>query len=145
MMTIKDVLIADWKVDRIDITVRERESSKYIMEYCIGRDVEAGRSQRFAYETELGDVYENSKMKTLFMKRIIQYRHLPKKPQGKEMCLGVLLEQIPKELLNLPIESMYPYHCGHSDEMHGYRFECYVSTWSGITGECKQIKFDDFG
>ena len=142
-MTIKDVLITDWKVDRIDVTVREKQSSKYIMEYYIGRDVEAGRSQRFAYETEVGDVYENAKMKTLFMKRIIQYRQLPKKPQGKEMCVGVLLEQIPKELLDLTIESMYPYNCGHSDEMHGYRFECYVDTWNGIQGEYNQIKFGD--
>ena len=140
-MIIRDVLSADWNVDRIEVTVREKESTRYIMSYCIGRDVEAGRSQHFAYETEIGDVYDSSGMKTLFIPRIIQFRQLPKKPQGKEMCVGVLEKEIPVEILNLPVESMYPYHCGYSDEMHGYHFECYTDAWSGIPGENKQIEF----
>ena len=42
-MTIREVLNADWTVDRVDITVRDRETTKYIMRYCIGRD-EIGRA-----------------------------------------------------------------------------------------------------
>lgn len=140
-MTIREVLDADWTVDKIDVTVRDRETTKYIMQYCIGRDVNPGRSQRWSYEAECGDVYENSGMKTLFIRRIIQFRQLPKKPQGKEMSVGVLIDAIPKEILELHVGSMYPYDCGHSDEMHGYRFDCYVDTWSGIPGESKQIEF----
>ena len=145
MMTIKDVLLADWTVSEIEVTVREKESTRYIMRYCIGEDVKAGKSQRFAYETDLGDVYKESYGKTLFMKRIIQYRHLPKKQKGKEMRVGVLLEEIPEELLELPVEIMSPYHCGRSDDMHGYRFDCYVEAWNGIPGEYKQIELNDFG
>lgn len=78
------------------------------------------------------------------MRRIIQFRHLSKKPQGKEMCVGVLLEEIPKELLELPVESMHPYNCGRSDDMHGYRFDCYVEAWNGIPGEYKQMELNDF-
>lgn len=141
-MTIHEILDADWTVDRIEVTVRERETTRYIMKYCIGRDVKPGRSQRFAYEAECGDVYKNFGMKTLFIKRIIQFRQLEAKPQGKEMCVGVLLEEIPKEILALTIGHMSPYHCGSSDEMHGYRFECYVDAWLGIPGENMQIALE---
>lgn len=143
-MTIRDVLIADWSVDKIDVTVRERESTRYIMEYCIGRDVKAGRSQRFLQETKLGDLYQNSGMKSLFINRIIQHRQLEKKAQGKELCVGVLLKEIPVELLDLTVDFIQPYGCGNSDEMHGYRFDCYVDAWNGITGEYEQLKFGDF-
>lgn len=146
MMTIKDVLITDWTVAEIEVTVRERDSTRYIMEYHIGRDVKAGRSQRFVQETELGDLYSNGgDMKTLFINRIIQHRQLEKKAQGKEMCVGVLLENIPVELLNLTVESMRPYGCGNSDGMHGYRFECHVDAWNGIPGEYEQMALSDFG
>lgn len=139
-MTVREVLDADWTVDEIDVTVRNRESSRYIMRYCIGRDVKAGRSQRFDYESELGDVYNDSGMRTLFIKRIIQFRQQEKKPQGKEMCVGVLFNKIPKEILELKVSHMYPYKCGRSDGNHGYYFVCYVDEWSGIPGENKQIE-----
>lgn len=137
-MTIREVLDADWTVDRIDAVVRGRKTTRYIMRYCIGRDVKPGRSQRFACETEYGDMYQDSGKKTLFMNRTIQYRQLDKKPQGKELCVGVLDKEIPKEILDLTVGSMYPYHCGHSDDMHGYHFECYVDEWGGISGGMKQ-------
>lgn len=144
-MFIRDVLLADWTVAEIEVTVKERDSTRYIMEYHIGRDVKAGRSQRFVQETELGDLYSNGgNMKILFMNRIIQHRQLEKKAQGKELCVGVLLEEIPVELLELTVDFMQPYGCGNSDEMHGYRFDCYVDAWNGITGEYEQLKFGDF-
>lgn len=142
-MTIENVLNTDWTVDRIDITVRDRKTTKYIMRYCIGRDVEPGRSERFAYDAEIGAIYKNSEMKTLFIKRIIQFRQMERRPNGKELCVGVLIKEIPEELLVLEIDHMYPYHCGYSDDMHGYRFVCYVDAWDGINGENKQIEFQE--
>ena len=142
-MTIREVLDADWTVDRIDVTVRDAETSKYIMRYCIGRDVKPGRSEPFAYATEIGDMHGNDQMKSLYIRRIIQYRQKEKKPQGKEMGVGVLFEEIPNEILDLTIWHMYPYHCGGSDNMHGYKFDCYVDMWGGIPGECQQLTIDD--
>lgn len=142
-MTVREVLETDWTVDRIEVTVREKNTTKYIMQYRIGRNVDAGKSERFAYESDAGDVYENAGMKVLVMKKIIQYRQKSKKPQGKEMCVGVILQEIPKEILELSVYYMSPYHCGYSNEMHGYRFECYVNSWAGIPGENKQIEFNE--
>ena len=139
-MTIREVLEADWNVDKIDVTVRENESTKYIMRYCIGRDVGPGLSERFICEAEIGDVYGDTRSKTLYINRVIQFYQMEDKPQGKGMCRGVLIKEIPKEMLDLTISSMYPYDCGWSHELHGYRFCCYVDTWSGIQGETKQVE-----
>lgn len=140
-MTIRDVLIADWDVDKIDVTVRDRETTKYIMRYCIGKDVRPGRSERFLYEAEIGDVHGEPKLKTLYIDRIIQFYQMEHKPQGKEMCRGVLLKEIPKEVLNLTIGHMHPHNCGRSNDLHGYVFDCYVDdAWSGIPGETKQVE-----
>lgn len=141
-MKIREVLDADWTVDKLVITVRDKRTSRFIMRYCIGRDVKPGKSERFLYETELGDVHGDGGMNTLYMRRIIQYLQQEKKPQGKELCVGVLLGSIPKEILELPVEYMRPYGCGHSDEMHGYRIDSYVDAWSGIPGETKQMKLE---
>lgn len=141
-MKIREVLDADLTVDKIDVTVRDKQTTKFIMRYCIGRDVQPGRSERFLYETELGDVHGGGGMNTLYMSRVIQYRQQEKKPQGKEMCVGVLLGNIPKEILELPVEYMHPYDCGYSDEMHGYRIDSYVDAWSGIPGETKQMELE---
>ena len=139
-MTIREVLEADWNVDKIDVTVREIETTKYVMGYRIGRDVKPGRSERFLYEAEVGDVYGEQGMKTLFINRIIQFYQLKDKPQGKGMCRGVLIKEIPKELLDLTVDSMSPYDCGWSNDLHGYRFCCNVDQWSGIQGETKQVE-----
>ena len=142
-MTIREVLSTDWNVDKIDVTVREKETTKYIMGYRIGRDVKPGKSERFLYEAEVGDVHGESKMKTLFINRIIQFYQLEKKPKGKEMCRGVLTKAIPDEILDLTINIMSPYDCGWSNDLHGYRFCCNVDQWSGIPGETKQVEMFD--
>lgn len=139
-MKIQDVLVADWNVDRIDVTVRKRETTEYIMRYCIGKDVVPGLSERFLYETEIGDVHGEPKLKTLYINRTIQFYQLEEKPQGKGMCRGVLLKEIPQELLDLTIDIMRPYDCGRSNDLHGYRFWCGVDNWSGIQGETKQVE-----
>ena len=81
-MTIREVLNADWTVDRVDITVRDRETTKYIMRYCIGRDVMPGKYDKFVYEAEAGTVYSDCKKRILFINRIIQFRQLEEKPRG---------------------------------------------------------------
>lgn len=138
-MTIREVLEADWNVDKIDVTVREKETTKYIMQYRIGKDVSPGLSERFLYEAEIGDVYGGPELKTLFINRTIQFYQLEYKPQGKGMCRGVLLKEIPEELLDLSINHMYPCGCGWSDGLHGYSFVCAVDDWCGIAGETKQV------
>lgn len=142
-MTIREVLNADWTVDRVDITVRDRETTKYIMRYCIGRDVMPGKYDKFVYEAEAGTVYSDCKKRILFINRIIQFRQLEEKPRGRESNVGVLEREVPAELLDLQIDHMFPYHCGWSDGMHGYCFTCYVKSWSGIKGENKQIELEE--
>lgn len=143
-MTIREVLESDWDVNKIDVTVREKETTKYIMRYCIGKDVSMGKSERFLYEAEIGEVYGDTygepKPKTLYINRTIQFYQLEDKPLGKGMCRGVLIKEIPKELLDLVISHMLPYDCGWSHNLHGYRFCCYVDAWSGIEGETKQVE-----
>ena len=142
-MTINDLLQADWNIDKLDITVRNASTTRYIMRYCIGRDVKPGRSERFHYESECGDVYRTSGMSTLFMNRIIQHCQLPNLPQNRIGLRGVLEKEIPRELLELSVTHMSPYDCGHSNDLHGYRLNCYVNSWNGIPGENKQISLDE--
>lgn len=134
-MTIGEVLLADWDVDKIAVTVRDNTTMRYISGYKIGRDVKPGLSERFQYETEAGDVYGESNTKKLYINRIIQFYQLEKKPRGKEMCRGVLVKEIPKEILGLTIDQMYPYDFGGSNGLHGYDFNCCVDCWKGISGE----------
>lgn len=141
-MTIKELLEADNTIDRIDVTIRDEKTTRYIMRYCIGRDVEPGRSERYQYTSEGGDVYRNGKLNALYMNRIIQYRQLEKKAQGKEVCVGVLLDEIPKEIIALPASHIRPYHCGYSKGMHGYYIDSYVESWNGIPGENSQIEME---
>ena len=143
-MTINDIIQADWNIDQLDITVRDASTTKYIMRYCIGRDVKPGRSERFRYEAECGDVYGTSSMSTLFINRIIQHCQLPNLPQNRVGLRGVLDKEIPKELLELPIWYMVPINCGHAHELHGYRLECNVNSWNGIPGEARQISLDEY-
>ena len=69
-MTIYEVLTADWNVDRISVLVGERETAKYIIGYCIGRDVKLGLSEHFLQETAVGDLYGDGGIKTLYIRRI---------------------------------------------------------------------------
>ena len=103
-MTIKGVLKADWTVDNIKVTVRDAATMKFITEYHIGENLQY---PMYFYcfdsiqEMRAGTIYENMDMKHLYMECIIQHLHLPMedKKRGQEGCVGVLLERIPKELL----------------------------------------------
>lgn len=96
----------------------------------------------FISETVAGDIYKDGQNKIIVGDKIIQHRQLPEKAKGKEMCVGVLVEKIPKEILDLNVSYMHPSGVGRSDDMHGYRFCCYVDKWNGIPGECEQISMD---
>ena len=127
-MTIYDILEADGNVDHLDITVRDAATTKYIMRYCIRRDVNPGRSERFRCEAECGDVYGTSSMSTLFIKRIIQHCQPHNLPQNQIGLRGVLEKEIPEELLELSVSYMIPINCGYAHELHGYRFDCHVNS-----------------
>ena len=134
-MTIKEVLKADWTVENIVITVRDAATTCFLTEYHIGENLQTSHHFKYIRETKAGTLYENVGMKHLYMDRVIQHRHLPDKKKGYELCVGVLTENIPRELLELEIENMMPYGLGKSDDMHGYHFECYVGMWFGVPGE----------
>lgn len=127
-MRIRDVLEADWHIDKISVTVRNN-NTEYVMKYCIGRDVKPTKYERFSEETALGDLYVDNGRYVLYIPKIIQFRQLENKPNGKEFCCGVLTSEIPKKILDLDVSHMRPYDCGHSSGMHGYRFTCYVDSW----------------
>ena len=136
-MIIREVLEADWNVDRIDVTVRN-QCGEFITAYIIGMDVKPSRYHRYQYEVKAGSIYENQGCKYVFINRIIQHHQLGGNFREKVKSFGVLLEEIPKELLNLEIDSMRPYHMGCSDDLHGYRFVCRTNEWSGIPGEAEK-------
>lgn len=110
-MTILEVLEADWNVDRMEVTVRN-QCGEFITAYIIGRDVKPSKYHRYQYETKAGSIYESQGCKYVFINRIIQHHQLDGKFREKAKSFGVLLEEIPKELLNLDIDSMRPYHMG---------------------------------
>lgn len=139
-MTIRKVLDADWTVSWFEVDVREADTTKIICTYLIGKDVKTPRHARFVCETAAGDIYKDGQRKIIVLEKLIQFRQLPKRPQGKEMCVGVLTEKIPKEILELQINHMSPRDCGWSNEMHGYYFCCYTDFWGGIPGENEQLE-----
>lgn len=144
-MTVKEVLIADWTVDEIEITVRDTATTQFLTEYHIGENLKVPYRLEYIRETKAGTLYNRAGMKHLYMNRIIQHRHLPlsEKRNGYEACVGVLTENIPRELLELEIEHMIPYGLGKSDDMHGYRFDCYVGMWFGVPGENENAGEED--
>lgn len=142
-MTIREVLNADWTIDRIEVNVRKDNAESY-SKYIIGKDVEPTKYMRFIRETEAGSIYKDANAKVIVSNRIIQFRQLQNKPKGKEFCVGILEKEIPVEILNLTVYHMSPFGCGRSDDMHGYRFDCYVDFWSGISGENEQLSLDDY-
>lgn len=137
-MKIKEVLKADWTVERITVDVRDKKGL-FICEYRIGEGVKAYNHAKFVGESPIGSIYKDAGRKIVVMERIIQFNHFPKKPKGKEACVGVEESQIPKEILELEIEYMMPSSLGRSDGMHEYHFDCYTDRWTGISGEFGQI------
>ena len=139
-MTVREVLDADWTVDHIEITVRDEETSRWLERYLIGENLMRSKWQRLVRKTKAGDLYIDNGMRYLYIDNIIQHKHLPKQPRGTEGNVGVVLKNIPAQLLDLKIEHMSPDSLGSSDDMHGYGFDCYVPMWFGIPGEHEERK-----
>lgn len=139
-MTVREVLDADWTVDHIEITVRDMETSRWLERYLIGENLMRSKWQRLVRKTKAGDLYIDNGMRSLYIDNIIQHKHLTHQPRGTEGNVGVVLENIPAQLLDLKIEHMSPDSLGSSDDMHGYRFDCYVPMWFGIPGEHEERK-----
>lgn len=139
-MTVREVLDADWTVDHIEITVRDMETSRWLERYLIGENLTRSKWQRLVRKTKAGDLYIYNGMRYLYIHNIIQHKNLPKQPRGTEGNVGVVLKNIPEQLLDLKIEHMSPDSLGSSDDMHGYRFDCYVPMWFGIPGEHEERK-----
>ena len=76
-MTVKEVLIADWTVDEIEITVRDTTTTQFLTEYHIGENLKVPYRLEYIRETKAGTLYNHAGMKHLYMNRIIQHRHLP--------------------------------------------------------------------
>ena len=137
-MTVREVLDADWTVDHIEITVRDAETSRWLERYLIGENLMRSKWHRAVRKTKAGDLYIDNGMRYLYIDNIIQHKHLPNQARGSEGNVGVVLKNIPEQLLDLEIEHMSPESMGSSDDMHGYRFDCYVPMWFGIPGEHEQ-------
>lgn len=134
-MTLREVLEVDWTVDRLDITVRTSELH-FVTEYRIGPDLKMPKGYRWKCETKAGDVYEQNNLKRIYINKIIQFWHSDKPYKGKSRPVGVILKEIPKELLALEITFMSPTDCGRDAQgWHGYRMDCVSDLWTGIPGE----------
>lgn len=73
-MTLREVLEADWTVDRLYITVRTSDLH-FVTEYIIGPDLKMPKGYRWKCETKAGNVYEEGKnLKMIYINKIIQFK-----------------------------------------------------------------------
>lgn len=142
-MTIHEVLTADWDVDAIKVAVYV--NSHLETEYHIGERVKPGKYDKYICTTTAGDVYVRDRTKQVYVSRPIQNRNWS---EAKDpTAVGVVLKQIPKELLELEVQLMNPEEWRmdlHASGMHGYEFSCCpeVMVWPGIKGEDEVIEGD---
>ena len=137
-MTVKEVLDADLNVDNIRVTVRAN-NSQFIAEYSIGRDVRPSKYHRFQYDTVVGSVYSLDGLKFIFIDKEIQF-HEADVPYKGAKGFGVLLEDIPKELLELEVSYLMPIKSINRGQYHGYKFDCRSDLWIGIPGEDEKVE-----
>lgn len=143
-MTIRELLIADWDVDRLEITVRDR-NTKFITAYYLGSNVKPSRFHRYCCSTEAGDIYSRDGLKYIYIDKPIQFHSDPNVTYRGTKPYGVMLKRIPKKLLEMEVDRVSPYHTGGSDDLHGYRIDCICDLWPGIAGEDIKIDHQDGG
>ena len=141
-MTVKEVLDADLNVDNIRVTVRGNHS-QFIAEYIIGRDVRPSKYHRFQYDTAAGSVYRLDGLKYIFIDKEIQF-HEADVPYKGAKGFGVMLEEIPKDLLELEVSFLTPIKGNTHGEYHGYKFDCRSDLWIGISGEDDKVAQEDY-
>lgn len=56
-MTVKEILIADWTVDEIEITVRDTATTQFLTEYHIGENLKVPYRLKYIRETKAGTLY----------------------------------------------------------------------------------------
>lgn len=140
-MTVEDVLAADLNVDNIRVTVRAN-NSQFIASYIIGKDVRASKYHRFQHETKAGSVYRLDGLKYIYIDKEIQF-HEADVPYKGSKGYGVMLEEIPKELLELEVSYLRPIKSINRDQYHGYIFGCRSDLWIGIPGEDEKVTQED--
>lgn len=137
-MTVKEVLDADLNVDNIRVTVLAN-NSQFIAEYIIGRDVRPSKYHRFQYDTAAGSVYRLDGLIYIYIDKEIQF-HEADVPYKGAKGYGVMLEEIPKELLELEVSYLTPIKSINRGSYHGYKFECHSDLWMGISGEDEKVE-----
>ena len=137
-MTVEDVLAADLNVDNIRVTVRAN-NSQFIAEYIIGRDARPSKYHRFQYDTAVGSVYHLDGLKYLYIEKEIQFHEADVPCKGTK-GFGVVLEEIPKELLELEVSYLMPIKSINRGQYHGYKFDCRSDLWIGIPGEDEKVE-----
>lgn len=137
-MTVKDVLVADHNVDNILVSVRDK-NFRFIAEYVIGKNVCPSKHHCYQYDTEAGGVYLLAGVKHFFIDKEIQFHEADALCKGTR-GYGVMLDKIPKELLNLKVTFMSPQKGITKDLYHGYEFICCSDLWFGIPGEGEKIE-----
>lgn len=143
-MTIREVLNTDWRVSWFKVEVWDEASGRTVCVYLIGKDVKPAKYAKFVCETAAGDIYKDGKIKITVIDKIIQFHQLPQKPQGKEMCVGILEKEITEGILELTVYHMYPSGCGSSDGMHGYMFGCFLTAPDELIRGLPCLDFVDY-
>jgi hypothetical protein len=142
-MTIKELLKADNNICELEVNIFDKRNHFKIC-YAIGRDVAPIKAIKLTYRTKIGDMYEIRRnnyepIKTLYIKRIIQYTQLNAEEKAKRKnIVGVLIDEIPKEILELEVDKIMPYKREHMGG-HGYYINCVHPMWQGLPGEDEVI------
>lgn len=134
-MTIRDILTVDDNVCEIYVHIYAGGGYLHTV-YTIGENLKPSKYWKFLEETQIGDVYKDGNARQVLIERNIQARNRKNPPANQIGCWGVLLNEIPKELLELEIEKMSPSWIGSNEERHRYWFYCApLVAWGGIKGE----------
>jgi len=133
-MKLRELLETDWTVDRLYISMRT-SSGRMVARYYIGPDMKPSKYAKWRHTAKAGDVYDDNGIRVLIIDRIIQLYHYDRPYKGNK-SVGVMLEEIPGELLELDISRMAPVEGGRGAYgWHGYRVTCISDLWVGISGE----------
>lgn len=139
-MTIRELLEADPCVVALDITIRK--DKRFVKDYLIGAHVtngsyyeELGKNEKW---TQYNRGYGSYKFRRAISFRPINYQDV----EGGSSC-GCILKNIPKRILDLPIDSLKPSRVMYSSqayhnwsEFHGYYIDSPIEDdWKDLPEE----------
>ncbi len=150
-MTIREIVECDPCVTHLRVDVRKPDG-ELIQVYEVGEEAEVKPCHRLLWENRHGAMCEYLPgINAFLLKRVIQYKNKPddKKRSGTEMCICVMDDQIPEELLDLKVVIMQPRTAGKSARMprsdaHCYDIDAEAAVWGGIREEHEQIRLEAF-